>query len=80
MGLWPLKRVFSQIRTWLTVNTFQPTDLRCMDTRASRELNSLRMNNRFEKITIFHCINFRKHLTYNEKEYRKNSKYWDMYV
>ena len=33
----------------------------------NRELNYLRMNNRFEKITLFNCISFRKHLTCNSR-------------
>ena len=33
--------------------------------QADRELNYLKMNNRFEKIKPFHCMNFRQHLTFN---------------
>ena len=31
----------------------------------NRELNYLKMTCRFEKITFFHCKNFKLHLTYN---------------
>ena len=31
----------------------------------NRELNHLRMNHRFEKIVLFHSMNFRYHFTYN---------------
>ena len=32
-----------------------------------RKVNCLRMNYRFEKITLFHRMNFRKHLTFNSR-------------
>ena len=31
-------------------------------------LNQLRMNNKFEKIDLFHCMNFRQRLTFNLRE------------
>ena len=34
--------------------------------RVNRELNYLRMNYRFKKITLFHCMSFR-YLTYNSR-------------
>ena len=34
----------------------------------NRELNYLRLNYRFEKIALFHCMNFRSNLPYDSRE------------
>ena len=38
-----------------------------MDMKQRIEKKYLILNNRFGKIALFHCVNFRQHLTYNLK-------------
>ena len=35
------------------------------ENNGNREFNNLRMNYRFKKIALFHCMNFRSQLTHN---------------
>ena len=62
--------VFAPVRSMipsLKLGDCLPVQAHKLSLTCNIELNYLRMNHKFEKITLFPHMNFRQHLTYNSR-------------